>query len=249
MATGPVGWPTSPSANDDTGTYSAAVNRGDGGAVAPATVAFSGTTGTGSCASHTFARAGTVTVTTLVANAEGATDVVSKSVTVSGPTITKFSGRRSCREDAHDRDLGLRLHIGLQGDHLQLGHQGGVGHAGQGHQDGSGYLDTELSASKTAKLGSFNLTLSEAGGANTTFKNAIKVAPKTVAHVDLIVLPSWVLSTPTTNESGEQISREGPGNHLVTLLAWHRQGRSGNGQRSMRGSRQQSHYRFSMKGW
>ena len=163
-------------ANDDTGTYSAAVNWGDGSAVAPATVAISGTTGTVSGASHTYARAGTFTVTTLVANADGATDVVSKSVTVSGPTITKFSKTSIVQ--------GKTLTTAISGSGFTSGFKVTTSNSGikvvsvtlvKATKTAPATLTLELSASKRRKAGSFNLTLSEAGGANTTFKNAIKV--------------------------------------------------------------------------
>ncbi len=91
MATGSVQVASIASAADGTGTYSATVDWGDGSPLATGVVLVSGTTGTVTAPSHTYAVAGHFTETTTVANSDGTTLVVTQSVTVTGPTITKFS--------------------------------------------------------------------------------------------------------------------------------------------------------------
>jgi fibronectin-binding autotransporter adhesin len=78
-------------ANDEPGTYSATVNYGDGTGVQPATVNITGATGTVTGPAHTYTEPGTYTVTTVISNTSGTTDTDTKSVKVTGPTITGLS--------------------------------------------------------------------------------------------------------------------------------------------------------------
>jgi hypothetical protein len=78
-------------AKDEPGTYSATVNYGDGSGVEAATVKINGATGTVTGPAHTYTKPGTYTVTTVISNTSGTTDTDTKSVKVTGPTITGLS--------------------------------------------------------------------------------------------------------------------------------------------------------------
>lgn len=77
--------------NGEPGTYSASVNYGDATGTQPATVTPSGVGGTVAGLTHTFIAPGTYTVTTTISSSAGTTIPVSKSVTVTGPTVTGLS--------------------------------------------------------------------------------------------------------------------------------------------------------------
>jgi hypothetical protein len=79
------------SAANGTGTYSATVNWGDGSAVQAATVTIIASTGTVVAPTHTYAHAGTFTVTATVANTDGTTLVTTESVVVPPLAVTHIS--------------------------------------------------------------------------------------------------------------------------------------------------------------
>ncbi|MGO8872574.1 MAG: hypothetical protein ACLQPH_14445 [Acidimicrobiales bacterium] len=137
-----------------------------------------GPTGTVDGPTHTYTTPGTYTVTTSVSNTDGTTETVTESVTVFRPTVSGFS-KTSVKQgkklttvisgtgfDAHDTvtvsNPGVTV-VSVQ-----------VGKVSKKHPNPT--LKVKLSASKTAALGPFDVTVTDSGdGANVTATNAITV--------------------------------------------------------------------------
>ncbi len=157
------------SASDGTGIYSATVNWGDGSPTQTATVNITGPAGTVTAPSHTYAIAGSDTVTTSVANTDGTTISVTESVTVTGPTITGFSKTSI--------DQGKKLTTVISGSGFDASAvvttsnpgitviSAKVGRVTKKHPHPT--LKLKLKASRTAALGPFDVTVTETGGATT----------------------------------------------------------------------------------
>jgi PKD domain len=167
-------------ANDEPGAYSATVDYGDGSGPLAATVAITGTTGTVTGPAHTFTAPGTHTVTVVISNTSGTTETDTESVTVTGPTISSFSKR------SINRGKKLSTVVSGTGFDTSANHASAwtvsnpgvtvvsakLGKASKKHPHPT--IKLKLSASKTAALGSFNVTLTEDTG-SVTVDNAITV--------------------------------------------------------------------------
>jgi fibronectin-binding autotransporter adhesin len=167
-------------ANDEPGTYSATVNYGDGSGVHAATVNITGTTGTVTGPAHSFTSPGSHTVTVVISNTSGTTETVTDNVTVSGPTISGFS-KTSIKQ-------GKKLATVVSGTGFDSSADSPsawttsnpgitvvsakVGKVTKKHPNPT--IKLKLSATKTATLGAFNVTLTEDTG-SVTVDNAITV--------------------------------------------------------------------------
>jgi hypothetical protein len=167
--------------NDEPGTYSATVNYGDGTGIQTATVTLTSPTGTVTGPAHAYTTPGTYTVTTVVSNTSGTTYTLTGSVTVTGPTITGFS------KTTIKQGKKLSTTVSGTGFDPSAGSPGAwttsnpgitvvsakVGKVSKKHPNPT--IKLKLSASKTAALGPFSVTLTQDNG-STTVVNAITVS-------------------------------------------------------------------------
>lgn len=180
VPTGPVVAANITNANDDTGTYSATVDYGDGTATQAAAVNVSGSTGAVTAPSHTYATTGTFTMTTTVTNSDGFTQTVSEPITVTGPTITGFS------KTTIDRGGKLSTVVSGTGFDSSADHPSAWAVSGSGvtvvsakagkvtKKNPNPTIDLRLSASMKAVAGEYDVTLTQDNG-RFTFNDAIKV--------------------------------------------------------------------------
>jgi hypothetical protein len=169
ISTGTVQLASIGNATAGTGTYSATVNWGDGTGTGPATVNITGSTGTVT-GSHTFTTPGSYTVTTTLANTDGTTLVTTESVTVTGPTVTGFSVTAIAR--------GATIKTKITGTGFDSSAVVTVSNAGvtvdKVKFKSATLLKLKLTASGSAPLGKFNVTITQDDGTVTVIK-AIQV--------------------------------------------------------------------------
>jgi hypothetical protein len=180
-ATGSVQVASLGNTNNEPGTYSATVNYGDGSPTQAATVTpEAGNTAIVTGPSHTYTANGTYTVVVVISNTSGTIETVSQNVTIHGPSIGGFS-KTSIKQ-------GKKLTTVVSGTGFDssadvpsawtVSNPGitvvsaKVGKVSKKHPNPT--IKLKLSASKTATLGPFNVTLTEDTG-SVTVANAITV--------------------------------------------------------------------------
>jgi hypothetical protein len=177
LATGPVVVASIARADlAPSGGYSATVNWGDGSPTQAASVTVTGSSGSVTAPTHTYSAFGTYTVTVVVSNTDGTSATTTQSVTI-GPDVTAFSKTTI--------KAGHKLTTKISGYGLNATAVVTVSNPGvtvvsvkvskATKKKPHPVITLKLSASKTAAVGPFSVTITESGG-TTSVPNAITVA-------------------------------------------------------------------------
>jgi hypothetical protein len=177
LATGPVVVASIARADlAPSGGYSATVNWGDGSPTQAASVTVTGSSGSVTAPTHTYSAFGTDTVTVVVSNTDGTSATTTQSVTI-GPDVTAFS--KTTIKAGHKLTTKISGY-GLNATAVVTVSNPGVTVVSVKVSKATKkkpypVITLKLSASKTAAVGGFSVTITESGG-TTSVPNAITVA-------------------------------------------------------------------------